>query len=144
MWCHTNSCHEESSVHCVQSLVPVTAVVFWATAHCGLLSKGDYQLFRETNRTPPPILSFGLCKFVMRGLVTDASENYRRGLDWRLDILTTYTHNTWLHFTDHCHIQTSVLSLVVSISRCLLTASNGGRYPYSGFPKYSCASTNSF
>jgi hypothetical protein len=39
-----------------------------------------------------------------------------------------------LHCTDHCHTQTSVLSLLtVSISRCLVAASNGGGSPSRGF-----------
>jgi hypothetical protein len=31
-----------------------------------------------------------------------------------------YTHNLWLHFTDHCYTQTSVLSLLVSTSQFLV------------------------
>jgi hypothetical protein len=38
----------------------------------------------------------------------------RRGLDWWFDLLTTYTHDSSLHFTDHCHTQTSVLILLQS------------------------------
>jgi hypothetical protein len=50
--------------------------------------------------------------------------DYRRGLDWWLDLLTTYTHNSWLHFTVHSFTQTSVLSQLVSTNRCFVTASN--------------------
>jgi hypothetical protein len=32
--------------------------------------------------------------------------------DWILDLLTTCIHNWELHFTVHCHTQTSVLSLL--------------------------------
>jgi hypothetical protein len=39
---------------------------------------------------------------------------YRRGMDWILDLLTTCTHHSELHFTDQWHTQTSVLSLLQS------------------------------
>jgi hypothetical protein len=41
--------------------------------------------------------------------------------------------------TDYC-----ALSITVSTSRYLVTASNGGRSPYSGFPNYPRASATSF
>jgi hypothetical protein len=37
--------------------------------------------------------------------------DYRRGMDWILDLLTTCIHHSELHFTHHWHTQTSVLSL---------------------------------
>jgi hypothetical protein len=40
--------------------------------------------------------------------------DYRRGLDWWLDLLTTWIHHSELHFTDHWHTQTSILSLLQS------------------------------
>jgi hypothetical protein len=44
--------------------------------------------------------------------------NYRRGMDWILDILTTCIHHSELNFTDHwhthTHTQTSVLGLLHS------------------------------
>jgi hypothetical protein len=40
--------------------------------------------------------------------------DYRRGMDWILDLLTTCIHNLKLHFTDHWHTQTSVLKLLQS------------------------------
>jgi hypothetical protein len=36
------------------------------------------------------------------------------GLDWILDLLTTLTHDSQLHFTDHTDTQTSVLSVLQS------------------------------
>jgi hypothetical protein len=38
--------------------------------------------------------------------------DYRRDFDWWMDSLTTYTRHSELHFTDHWHTQTSVLSLL--------------------------------
>jgi hypothetical protein len=38
--------------------------------------------------------------------------DYRRGMDWWMYLLTTCTHNSELHFTDHWHVQTSALSLL--------------------------------
>jgi hypothetical protein len=43
--------------------------------------------------------------------------DYRRGLDWLLDLLHTLTRDLWLHFTVHCYTYntytyTSVLSLL--------------------------------
>jgi hypothetical protein len=35
-------------------------------------------------------------------------------MDWILDLLTTYIHHSKLHFTDHWHIPTIVLSLLPS------------------------------
>jgi hypothetical protein len=40
--------------------------------------------------------------------------DYRRGIDWWMDLLTTYIHHSELHFTDHWHTQTNVLSLLQS------------------------------
>jgi hypothetical protein len=49
--------------------------------------------------------------------------DYRRGMDWILDLLTTSVDCSELHFTDHWQTQTSVLSLLkVSTSRFLATA----------------------
>jgi hypothetical protein len=47
-------------------------------------------------------------------------------MDWILDLLTTCTQHSELHFTDHWHRQTSVLNLLVSTIRFLATASNSG------------------
>jgi hypothetical protein len=40
--------------------------------------------------------------------------DYRWGMDWILALLTTCIHHLELHFTDHWHTQTSVLSLLQS------------------------------
>jgi hypothetical protein len=40
--------------------------------------------------------------------------NYRRGPECWMDLLTTCIHHSKLHFTDHWHIQASVLSLLQS------------------------------
>jgi hypothetical protein len=40
--------------------------------------------------------------------------DYRWGMDWISDLLTTCMHHSRLHFTDHWHTQTSVLSLLQS------------------------------
>jgi hypothetical protein len=40
--------------------------------------------------------------------------DYRRGMDWLLDLLTTCIHHSELHFTDDWHSQTSVLSVLQS------------------------------
>jgi hypothetical protein len=40
--------------------------------------------------------------------------DYGRDLDWWLDLLTTYTHDSWLRFTVYCYTHTSVLSLLHS------------------------------
>jgi hypothetical protein len=40
--------------------------------------------------------------------------DYRRGLDWWLHLLTTYTHDSWLRFTVYCYTQTSLLTLLHS------------------------------
>jgi hypothetical protein len=37
------------------------------------------------------------------------SSDYIQGLDWQSDLVNTLTHNSWLQFTDHYHIYTSVL-----------------------------------
>jgi hypothetical protein len=37
--------------------------------------------------------------------------DYRWGMDWILDLLTTCMHHSELHFTDHCHTQATVHSL---------------------------------
>jgi hypothetical protein len=63
--------------------------------------------------------------------------NYRRGLDWRLDLLTTLTHDSWLHFIiaplpiftlykllQHTLSLFSLLSL--STNRFLVTVSSSG------------------
>jgi hypothetical protein len=76
-------------------------------------------------------------------IVTCISD-YRRGLGWWLDLLTTYTHNSWLRFTEYCHAQNSVVSLLVCSSRCLVTAFNDGRSAYCGFLNYPGASATSF
>jgi hypothetical protein len=44
---------------------------------------------------------FGLCE-------------YRRGIDWWMYSQTTHVYHSELHFTDHWHTQTSVLSLLQS------------------------------
>jgi hypothetical protein len=49
-----------------------------------------------------------------------------------------------LHFTIHYNTHSTVLSVTVSNSRCLLAAFNGGRSPSSGFPNCPCASATSF
>jgi hypothetical protein len=38
--------------------------------------------------------------------------DYRRGLDRWMNLLTTYTHHSELHFTHHWHTQSSVLSVL--------------------------------
>jgi hypothetical protein len=35
----------------------------------------------------------------------------RRVLDWWLDLLPIYSHDSWLHFTDHWHTKTSVFGI---------------------------------
>jgi hypothetical protein len=40
--------------------------------------------------------------------------DHRQGMDWWIDLLTTCIHHLELHFTDHWHTQTSVLSLLQS------------------------------
>jgi hypothetical protein len=40
--------------------------------------------------------------------------DYRRSMDWRMDLLITCIRHSELHFTDHWHTQTSVLSLLQS------------------------------
>jgi hypothetical protein len=50
--------------------------------------------------------------------------DYRQGMDWILDLLTTCIHHLELHFTDQWHTQTSVISplqspLAVSWQRLL-------------------------
>jgi hypothetical protein len=40
--------------------------------------------------------------------------------------LIAHLHNLLLHFTNDCHTQTSVLSLLVPTSRFLVMASNSG------------------
>jgi hypothetical protein len=52
--------------------------------------------------------------------------DYRRGMDLILDLFTTCIHQSELHFTFHWHTQTSVLSLLVSTSHFLATASTKG------------------
>jgi hypothetical protein len=60
--------------------------------------------------------------------------DYRRGLDWRLDLLTTLTHDLWLHLIiapsliDHLQITAHAKSFqsAVFISHFLVTASNSG------------------
>jgi hypothetical protein len=47
--------------------------------------------------------------------------DYRRGMGWILDLLTTWVHHSELQFTDNWHTQTNVLSLLVSTSRFLAT-----------------------
>jgi hypothetical protein len=57
---------------------------------------------------------------------------------------TAHLYNSLLYFKNHYHTPTSVLSLLVSTSRCLVAASNGGRSPSSEFQKPSSASATSF
>jgi hypothetical protein len=45
-------------------------------------------------------------------IVTILGCDYRRGVDWILDLLTTFIHLSELHFTDHWHTRTSVLRLL--------------------------------
>jgi hypothetical protein len=40
--------------------------------------------------------------------------DYRRGMDWILDLLTTCIHHSELHFTVHGYTQTSALSILQS------------------------------
>jgi hypothetical protein len=47
-------------------------------------------------------------------IVTIYVFDYRRGTDWLLDLLTTCIHQSELHFTNHWHTQTSVLSQLQS------------------------------
>jgi hypothetical protein len=42
--------------------------------------------------------------------------DYRQGLDRWLDLFTTLTHDSWLHFIFHCYTHTSVLSLLLCSS----------------------------
>jgi hypothetical protein len=62
--------------------------------------------------------------------------DYKLVLDWS-DLLDSLTHNSWLHFTNHCQTQTTVLILLVSTNRCLVATSTGGRSPSSEFPNCS-------
>jgi hypothetical protein len=50
--------------------------------------------------------------------------DYRRGLDWRLDLLLTYTLTARDHTVQITDTQTSVLSLLVCSSRFLATDFN--------------------
>jgi hypothetical protein len=55
------------------------------------------------------------CSVIFRRLVTYLGVcDYRRDTDWILDLLTTCTHHSELHFTVHWHTQTSALSLLQS------------------------------
>jgi hypothetical protein len=65
------------------------------------------------------------------------------GLDSWSDILDSLACNPWLQFTNHCHTQTSVLSVTVSTSRCLAAAFNSGRSLSSVSPSYPRASATS-
>jgi hypothetical protein len=57
--------------------------------------------------------------------------------------LTRLLYKSWLHFVYHYDTQTSVHSHIFTI-RCSVVASNGGRFTYSGFPKYPPTSVTSF
>jgi hypothetical protein len=70
--------------------------------------------------------------------------DYRRGLDWRLALLTTYTLMTSDYILHNTDTQTSVLSLLQSPLAVAGNGFYGGRSPYSGFPNYPCASATSF
>jgi hypothetical protein len=71
----------------------------------------------------------------MLNSVTCVSD-YTRGLDWRLDLLTTLTHDSWLHliiappliYTLHKSLQHTLSFSVcyVLVNRSLVTASNSG------------------
>jgi hypothetical protein len=50
-------------------------------------------------------------------------------------IYWTPWYSAWLHFTVYCYIHTGVQSHVFT-SRCLVAASNSGRFPSSGFPNF--------
>jgi hypothetical protein len=50
---------------------------------------------------------------VFVNIVTCMSD-YRRGLDWWLDLFYTLTHDSWLHFIIHSYTHTSILSLLQS------------------------------
>jgi hypothetical protein len=71
--------------------------------------------------------------------------DYRRGLDWCLDLLTTYTLTTrdyTLQITDTHRLVFSVIT--ISTIHCLVTASNSVRSPSSEFPNYPRDSATSF
>jgi hypothetical protein len=48
--------------------------------------------------------------FSVKSIVTIWGCDYRRGVDCWMGLLTTYTHHSYLHFTDHWHTWTSALS----------------------------------
>jgi hypothetical protein len=61
---------------------------------------------------------------------------YRRGMNWWMDLLTICIHHSELHFTVHWHTQTSVLSLVQSplaVSGQRLYRARFFIFPRSGF-----------
>jgi hypothetical protein len=41
--------------------------------------------------------------------------DYRRGLNWCLDLLRSLIHNSWLHFTGYCYTQTLVSTVTSSL-----------------------------
>jgi hypothetical protein len=49
--------------------------------------------------------------------------DYRRSMEWVLDLLTTCTHHSELHFTDHWHTDQFPQSITVSTGRFLAKAS---------------------
>jgi hypothetical protein len=75
----------------------------------------------------------------LRNTFSRKMSDYERGLDWRLDLLPTSTHESWLHLIivrplistlyssllhthTHTHTHTSIFSVTLSISRFLVTA----------------------
>jgi hypothetical protein len=58
--------------------------------------------------------------------------DFKRDLDWWLDLLDTFNPQLVTTYHCHTHIQSQVFSIMVFTSLCLVAASNDGYSPYSG------------
>jgi hypothetical protein len=67
------------------------------------------------------LVPFGEFRVVLEYNIVTCTSEYRWGLVWWSDLLYILTHNSWLHFTNNYHTDTSVLSHVLHYAawKCL-------------------------
>jgi hypothetical protein len=90
---------------------PATSRLSYGAALSLEVTQAQYRLRLKLDHacTWTHVCMYNVCIVKYLGLC-----DYRRGMEWLLDILTTSIHLSELHFTDHWHIQTTVLSLLQS------------------------------
>jgi hypothetical protein len=97
-----------------------------------------YLTFKMSNIALPLHLYGAWFNLILsRGLITDGVRIGNR-IYWTLILVTTDNHDSHTELHTPKTAVTTVYRSVFSVfsSRCLVVASNGGRFPSSGFPKF--------